>query len=219
MAILHKATLKPSKDELLNAHVATLPAVADALTFPLARIGAYRFDDPAGEVGVETHLLQGESGPVAQIPLTYRGAPLAGAEECLIDTMEHSVLGKRWIYNACGDPIYVSELVKAILTGGSQVDQFVETDDGPVEVEPTARVVGSGTPGTPVPTIDSVEIQSEGSDTLIRVTGIEVVVRHLLRDQTEVGEPSLLGTWTEVDTPSLLAYIRSGTSPAGGGGG
>jgi hypothetical protein len=44
-------------------------------------VSAYRFDDPAGEVGIETLLVRRGAGPVLQVPLTYRGAPLAGAED------------------------------------------------------------------------------------------------------------------------------------------
>jgi hypothetical protein len=51
MAIIYKATLNPSKLNLLNAWMPSRPwftGVADA-----QRVGAYRFDDPAGEVGLE----------------------------------------------------------------------------------------------------------------------------------------------------------------------
>ena len=40
--------------------------------------------------------------------MTYRGAPLAGAEEALIGTSEHGVLGTRWIYDAAHDPVAVA---------------------------------------------------------------------------------------------------------------
>jgi len=208
MAILHKATLTPSKDELLNGHVGTIPALADIVGAGLSRIAAYRFDDPAGEVGVETHLLQRDSGPVAQIPLTYRGTPLAGADDWLVDTMDHSVLGKRWVYNACGDPVYVNELLRAILTGGTQVEQYLETDDGPVLVESTARVIGSGTPGTPVPAIDAIAARRQGTDTVVTAGGWELVVRHLIADHPAATGPSLAGNWPGLETPVLLAFIR-----------
>jgi Maltokinase N-terminal cap domain len=68
--------------------------------------GAYRFDDPAGEVGIEAILLQAADGSVLHAPLTYRRAPLDGAQDYLIGTTEHSVLGRRWVYDGCGDPIW-----------------------------------------------------------------------------------------------------------------
>jgi hypothetical protein len=66
----------------------------------LQPVGFFRFEDPAGEVDIETHVLT--DGPaVYQIPMTYRGAPLPGtAEAGLISVSEHSVLGTRWIYDA-----------------------------------------------------------------------------------------------------------------------
>lgn len=54
------------------------------------------------------------------MPLTYRGAPLPGAEPWLVGTMEHSVLGRRWVYDGCGDPVHVAALVATILAGGIQ---------------------------------------------------------------------------------------------------
>jgi Maltokinase N-terminal cap domain len=94
MATIHNATLNPSKLTLLNAWLPSrtwFTGVAD-----VQRVGAYRFDDPAGEVGIESFLLQAGDGSVLHAPLTYRGAPLAGAEEFLVGTIEHSVLGRRW---------------------------------------------------------------------------------------------------------------------------
>ncbi|MDA2979992.1 MAG: hypothetical protein O3B42_09565 [Actinomycetota bacterium] len=208
MAILHRAKLTPSKLEILSAHISA------QLWFPPTEspvfriVGAYRFDDPEGEVGVETHLVTVGDGPVIQIPLTYRGAPRQGADESLIATMDHSVLGRRWIHNACDDPVYIRELVRTILTGGTQVEQFVETADGPVFFEPTARVLGSGAAGTPVPPIDSVTSVLDGSNTIIAAGGVEIVVRHLLTESTDVSGHSLSGSWSGAENPVLLALIR-----------
>ena len=38
------------------------------------------------------------------VPLTYRGAPLAGGEADLVGTTEHSALGTRWVYDAWRRP-------------------------------------------------------------------------------------------------------------------
>ncbi len=61
-------------------------------------------------MGVETLLVRVGEGPVLQVPLTYRGAPLPGGESALVGTMEHSVLGPRWVYDGTGDPVYVATL-------------------------------------------------------------------------------------------------------------
>lgn len=77
----------------------------------LRMIGAFRFEDPAGEVGIETHLLT-DGAVLYQVPMTYRGAGLAGAG--LIATTEHSVLGTRWIYDGVTDPVWVAQLLRLI---------------------------------------------------------------------------------------------------------
>src|SRR5262249_43031418 len=120
----------------------------------LERVGAYRFDDPDGEVGVETILISSAGGAVLQVPLTYRGAALAGADEYLVGTMDHSVLGKRWVYDGCGDPVYLRALLHAMLTGGRQAEEMVEMDGRLVGRESSALARGSGggdvTPANPV---------------------------------------------------------------------
>ena len=135
MALLHQATLQPSKLDLLSGYLNV-----GALT----QLGSYRFDDPDGQVGIETHLVADSSGAVLHLPLTYRNEPLAGIDEWGVGTIEHSVLGTRWVYNACADPVYAAQLIRAILTGGTQVEQYFESNGERLYREPTATVVGSG---------------------------------------------------------------------------
>ncbi len=149
MAILHAdADITPTKPELLAAWVPAQPwFVGDATA--LEHVGAYRFDDPDGEVGMETHLVRAGDGPILQVPWTYRGAPLDGAESHLVGTMEHTVLGSRWIYDAIGDPVYQSVLATTILTGGTHAELEREFADGHTEImEPSVRVKGSGSAAT-----------------------------------------------------------------------
>jgi hypothetical protein len=103
MALIHKATLNPTKLQLLTSWLPRQTWITGEAD--VEQVGAYRFDDPAGVVGIEAFLLQARDGSVFHVPLTYRGAPLAGAEEFLIGTAEHSVLGTRWVYDGCGDPV------------------------------------------------------------------------------------------------------------------
>lgn len=133
MAIIYDAQLRPSKSELLAAWLPQQPWF-DGDAAAMVRLGAYRFDDPAGEVGIETHVVA-VGGATYQVPLTYRGAPLAGAEAFLITTMEHSVLGPRWVYDATADPVYVGELAAALLTGKPQAVEMIAVGDG-VEILP-----------------------------------------------------------------------------------
>ena len=52
--------------------------------------------------------------------MTYRPEPLADAEDALMGEMQHTVLGTRYVYDGCHDPVFVGELVRAVLTGGTQ---------------------------------------------------------------------------------------------------
>jgi Maltokinase N-terminal cap domain len=207
MALIHRATLTPSKLELITAW---RPARAWFPAGDLHQLGAYRFDDPAGEVGIEAFLLGSGEGPVVHVPLTYRAAPLEGADEYLVGTLEHSVLGRRWVYDGCGDPVWVTATATAVLTGGTQVEELVDTPEGPVRREPTARVTGSGTPGTPVPVVGAPTVRDEGPVTVVGAGGFEVV---LVRrpgsglDAQLDGGPTLTGRWAGGE--AVLAGVRA----------
>lgn len=53
------------------------PAVVGGEIADLTVLGAYPFDDPDGEVAIETHLLAAGT-TVLQVPVTYRAAPYSG---------------------------------------------------------------------------------------------------------------------------------------------
>lgn len=198
MALLHRATVRPSKLELLASYLGTAG---------LEQLGAYRFDDPAGQVGIETVLVQA-GADVLHIPMTYRSEPLAGADEWGIGTFEHSVLGTRWVYSACADPVYANQLVRAILTGGTQVDEYFEDDGERVYRDPSATVQGSGTPGTPAPEIAGVHAESFDTDSLVDAGGVQVVVRHgLSTPEPDSTSSTLSATWSGVASPVVVAYI------------
>src|SRR4051812_37051985 len=123
MAILYEADLHPSKLELLSRWLPTRPWYRGPASPDMRKVTSFRFDDPAGEVGLEALIVRAGDGPLMQAPLSYRGAPLERADEWLIGTMQHSVLGRRWVYDACGDPVYAEALAAAILTGAAQADE------------------------------------------------------------------------------------------------
>ena len=85
MAEIHSgATLSPTKLELLTGWMGRQRWYAAKGSVPqLRRLWSWRLDDPAGQVGVETILVVDEAGAapvVYQVPLTYRAAPLDGAQ-------------------------------------------------------------------------------------------------------------------------------------------
>lgn len=211
MAIIHRAEIRPTKLELLQAWLPEQAWYTAEPGEPLTVVGAYRFDDPDGEVGVETHLVRA-GGPVLQVPLTYRAEPLPGAAPWLVTTMEHSVLGKRWIYDATGDPVYVTALAATILGGGTEAAEMIETDDGPRVRAGTVSVRGSGGAGDPALTVASVEdllCATDAGVTECAVPGAQVAIRRVLDASTSVrGEHRLSGTWAGQDEPVVLAVAR-----------
>jgi hypothetical protein len=204
MALIHLATLTPSKLELLTAWLPTRPWFTDPAE--VRQLAAYRFDDPDGEVGLEGHLLRAGDGSVLHAPLTYRGAPLAGAEAYLVGTMEHSVLGTRWVYDGCGDPVWLTALATAVLTGGSEVEEFVDRDGRLERRDPSATVRGSGTPGTPVAGIGAVTCRDEGLTTVVTAGAVELVVVRVAGAEVEAAQ-TLTGRWAD-GGQAVLAGVR-----------
>lgn len=129
-----EATLTPSKLDLLAAW---LPGQSwfEGDGSDLTWIASYRFVDPDDEVGIET-ILVGSAGVTYQVPLTYRPEPLGEAAAALLGTIEHSVLGTRWVYDAIADPVYLVELMRVIHDGDTESDLSAG--------EKTMTVSGSG---------------------------------------------------------------------------
>ncbi|WP_447007798.1 CG0192-related protein [Saccharothrix isguenensis] len=204
MALIHPATLRPTKLELLSGRLPgggrhTAPAGE------VTRVAAYRFDDPAGEVGIETLLVRVGDGPVHQVPLTYRDAPLDSADEWLVGTTEHSVLGKRWVYDAVGDPVYAAALASAILAGTGQAEQFVQVDDRLVPRDPDMGIESSAARGTEAPAAGAFEGVIQGDPTLIVTAAVELAVIRSLDAGAELTGTVLTGTWPGQETPVPLA--------------
>ena len=145
MALLHDATIRPRKDELVDPWLPTRRWFdGESERGP---VGSFRLDDPAGRVGIECFLFGSPSGATLFVPLTYRDAPLPEAELALIGTMEHSVLGTRYVYDACADPVFVATVLDTIRLGGRQADLRVRRADGTeVDREATTTARGEGVP-------------------------------------------------------------------------
>ena len=130
MAEILKTTLSPTKLELIAGWMGRQRWYATKGHEPrLRRLGGYRLDDPLDEVGIETIIVLDEGGPepvVYQVPLTYRGAPLPVAQSGLIGTMEHGILGTRYVYDGPRDPVVVARL--ALLAASLEMER---TDPNP----------------------------------------------------------------------------------------
>lgn len=133
MAVIHRTTLNPGKLELLAAWLPTRPWYVGTGREPeLSKVGGFRLDDPDGEVGIEFMVVTDASGETPfsyHVPLSYRGAPLDGAEQGLVGTSEHGVLGKRWVYDGTHDPVLVAQLL-SLLQGRTEA-QAQSVSDAP----------------------------------------------------------------------------------------
>ena len=98
------AELVPSK-----ADIAQRFALIDDIS------GSYRLADPAGDVGLEILVGSDPGRRLNQLALTYRDQPVS--DEVLLCTMQHSDLGERYVSNALGDPVAVTELIRTIIQG------------------------------------------------------------------------------------------------------
>lgn len=144
MAVLHQATIVPTKLEFADAWLNKQPWAPAGET---EMVGAYRFDDPAGEVGIEGLLLR-RGDAVMHLPVSYRGAPLDGAEESLVTTMTHTALGDRWVYLAAADPVARAAYLAFLRGEAEQAQLEVHNADGSVEFRPlTVTVTATGDAG------------------------------------------------------------------------
>ncbi|MEX1078343.1 MAG: hypothetical protein WED09_04475 [Homoserinimonas sp.] len=223
MALLHQAELRPSKLELLTGWAPLQPWFAGDSGVELTSAGAYRFDDPDGEVGVETLLVRAGDGPVMQMPLTYRSVPLADADDWLIGTLRHSVLGTRWVYDGTGDPVYLLTVMTTIIAGGSQAELYLEIEGERVKRESTAKVSGSGIDGASLPGLPSVHdlsVRNDRQDTVVETGDWTVTVPRVLSahqndaDQNDVSlydvDPAggvLTGTWADQAERRPLVFV------------
>ena len=207
MAIIYRATLRPSKLELVAGWAPGRPWGAAAAGAELEQVAAYRFDDPAGEVGIETLVLRAGDTPL-HVPLTYRGAPVPEQEEHLVGTTEHSVLGRRWVYDACADPVYVAALAAVVLRGAPQAEEHVHVDGRRERRDPTAHVAGSGT-AADVGTLGTPSVTDTADATTVRAGDLELVVRRVLNPGVPAdGAATLTGTWAGQTDPVLLATAQ-----------
>lgn len=179
MAIIHRADITPSKRDLLHAW---LGKQSWSGTGETELLGAYRFDDPAGEVGVEAMIVR-RGDVVLHVPVTYRAAPLPGAERHLLGTVQHSVLGERWVHDAVADPVALGCFVRALRSEQQQAVMEVFEGDAFVEVrEPTTRVrVEAGDAGGDGAVDDVTVIDVDGAQLrIVRVIGSDVAGQHRL---------------------------------------
>jgi Maltokinase N-terminal cap domain len=205
MAIVHRATITPTKAELITAWAPTQPWCPPG-DGQIDLVGAYRFDDPDGRVGMETHLVRCGT-TLLQIPLTYREAPLDGAEDALITEMQHSALGTRWIYDGLRDDRMIVMTAAVAMTGQGEALSMVMNNDRWYIVPSDVRIEGGGWTQERVP-VDGFELQHDGATgAVLRNDRFELTV---FRRPQPGPRPAvaLTATWSAQPDPVVLAEIR-----------
>jgi len=207
MSIIHRTTLSPTKPELLAPWLPSRPWYrGDAAVPQLAKAGGFRLDDPEGEVGIEFFVATDTatdtpSGTTSTphtylFPLTYRGAPLPGADHALVGTLEHGVLGKRWVYDGVHDPVLTGTLA-AFLAGRLQA-QAQSTNDTVDE-----EITHAYPSGIPVLTGEVTVTDTPEGTTLTTPDGPAVRFNRVLTDVPDTPPTDALGhvtgAWTSAD--------------------
>jgi hypothetical protein len=205
MARFHLATITPTKAEVIARWAPTQPwgPSADA---SVEVIGAFRFDDPDGQVGMETHLVTA-GGTVFHVPLTYRAAPLAGADDACIVEMEHSVLGTRWVYDGLRDPMFVTMLAAVTMTGQGEALGMAVYDERWYIAPTDVRIQGGGWGGERVP-VDRFAAVGDAAavDVVLRNDRFEMTVHR--RPAPGARPPiALSATWDGAREPLILAEV------------
>ncbi|MDK1344525.1 1,4-alpha-glucan branching protein [Streptomyces sp. 378] len=194
MAVIHDTTLEPSKLDLLTSWLPSRPWYRGGAAEPeLTKAGGFRLDDPRGEVGIEFIVATDTGGPrptTYLVPLTYRGAPLEGAEQALVGTMEHGVLGRRWAYDGCRDAVLIGQLA-ALIEGRAQAQDQNLSD------VPDREVVVTGTGDGSLPT-DFIAADDQEGTTLTTPQGTALRVHRVLRPAPAGSTPPAQGAIGQV---------------------
>lgn len=201
MAVFHLATNTPTKLEILTGWIPTTPWGKAHAGEPEI-VGSFHLDDPGGDVGIETHLIAiGEV--LLQVPLTYRGSPLVDVEP--IATMEHSVLGKRWVYDAINDDRFAMVLCGIALTGQGESLGWAH-HEGRWFVVPTAiKLSHRGARSIDAVAVDGLRLESDdGNCVVFRRGRLSMTFHRVLRPVLE-DEAGLAAEWDPGSAPVLLA--------------
>jgi len=203
MALYHDATVSPTKADLVADWVPRQSWCPPGAGVEV--IGAFRFDDPQGEVGIET-ILASVDGTTVQVPLTYRADPLPGGDHGLITEMHHSALGQRWVYDGLYDERYLMMVAAAAMTGQGEALGMVQYD-GIWHIAPAnVRISGGGWSQERV----SVEgFSAQDRDTEVIVLTNEQFALTVYRRPTTAERPHMgLGaTWPGHASSVVLAVV------------
>jgi|KBSSwiStaDraftv2_1062776.scaffolds.fasta_scaffold136549_2 hypothetical protein len=208
MAIVHPtATISPTKAELAQKWLAEADWFdGDPNAIEVRSRLSYRFDDPAGKVGIETLVVR-DGSRLIQIVLSYREAALVGADEFFLDNMQHSALGTRWIYDGVGDPVAVAAFVRAIVAGEHSAILEFAVDGQPRSVETHVQAHGTGTAAAPED-IRVLGVEREGTVSSVQTTAGILRIPHLIEAGTPTAPLNLVGAVEGLEADVVLAEFE-----------
>ena len=204
MALIHRATLSPTKSEIIAAWLPAQPwSPGGDGTVEL--VGAFRFDDPEGRVGLEVHLVRSNE-ILLQVPLVYRDAPVDGLDAHLVGTMEHSVLGQRWVYDGLADPLFIGMFAAAALTGTGQAIGMVDNAGRWTLVPTPVHLEGGGWFHGPVAVDEFSVVSDDDTWAILRNDRLELHVAHrpVAGERPPIG---LTARWPGQVEPVVLAEV------------
>jgi len=208
MALVHPgSTISPTKLEIVQSWLGEQDWFTDdSSALKAGQRFTYRFQDPAGEVGVES-VLATVGDRVFQLPLTYRAAELDGGEPFFLTQMDHSALGRRWIYFGLGDPVLVTQFVSAIVSGCRSVGLEFEMDGQMHTADTAVRAWGTGS-GEPVGDVTIDDVDRGGPVTTVHTPLGTLSVPHVLDNTMPDCDRELQGTWDGLEEDVTLATLR-----------
>ncbi|HEX4258182.1 MAG TPA: 1,4-alpha-glucan branching protein [Streptosporangiaceae bacterium] len=216
MAVIHHTTLNPTKLELLAAWLPAQPWYRDGGGAPdLAKVGGFRLDDPAGRVGLEFMVVtDAATGTSYHAPMAYRDHELPGAEDALIGTTEHGVLGHRWVYDGARDPVLVTQLV-ALIQGRAepQAQSITGTPDPTVTSRPATGPGPNLTLAGPVTATST----PAGTELLLADGTLIVWINRVLHPGEDHDGPGVSAPWHLPDgTEARATFITARHEPPSG---
>lgn len=164
--------MHPGKLELLMGWLPQQPWF-DGNAADARIVGNFRFEDPEGEVGLDSLLVEAD-GAVYYVPVTWRSAPLPSWAH-LIGQTQHTALGTRYCYDASTDPVFLAELSRVIAEGDTQSE--VHGTDGSVRAA-TVEVRGNGaTPSKDLRIVHKLGTYYPGDGQLVAEWSLDGVAR------------------------------------------
>ncbi len=107
------------------------------------------------------------------------------------------MLGRRWIYDGCGDPVWAAVTVTAALTGGREADLEVEQDGEKKVFRSRTSAQGSGAAGATgqagVAAIGTPSPRDDGGTTVVTAGPYEIAVARVAGADLGDGETITVG--------------------------